>query len=92
MQNHDHIHYTPRDGFDGQSLMNINHDIQKHFESCWNGSGDFGNLQFVKTEIRPGFDIWFNDCSFHKKIHFSMAYHPAAFSFSFCLSGNSITK
>ncbi|WP_419657240.1 transcriptional regulator, AraC family [Desulfosarcina variabilis str. Montpellier] len=89
----DHIRYTPRDGLYSQaSLMDIRRDNPERFEYCWKGSGDFGNLQVSRTEIRPGFDIWVCDCLFRENIHFTMADHPAAFSFSFCMSGKSMAR
>lgn len=92
MRNLNHFFYTPGEGFNCRSRLDINHDNHEHFESCWNISGDFGDMRFIKTEIRPGFDIWINDCLFRKNIHISLANHPASFSFNFCLSGKTIAK
>ncbi len=92
MSTQNHIRYTPRDGFCSHGTMNIRRNIPEHFECCWNGSGDFGNLRFVKTEIRSGFDVWMSDCLFHQNMRFSLEDHPAAFSFSFCLSGKASTR
>jgi AraC-like DNA-binding protein len=88
----DHIQYSPRDGFCAQAALNINRDLPEPFECCWSGTGAFGNLRFIKTEIQPGFDVWTSDCLFHKSVHFSLADHPAAFAFSFCLSGTTICQ
>ncbi|BBO92479.1 hypothetical protein [Desulfosarcina ovata] len=87
-----HFCYTPRDGICSPTALDIRRDTPEHFEYRWQGSGDFGDLRFARTEIRPGFDIWMSDCLFHEDIHFSMADHPAAFSFSFCLSGKSMAR
>lgn len=92
MSTQHHIRYTPRDGFCGHAAIKIRRDIPESFEYCWNGSGDFGNLRFVKTEIRSGFDVWVSDCLFHRNIRCSLEDHPAAFSFSFYLSGKGTAK
>jgi AraC-like DNA-binding protein len=82
-----HIRYSPRDGFCGHAAMKIRRNLPEHFECCWNGSGDFGNLRFVKIQIRSGFDVWMSDCLFHRNMRCALEDHPSAFSFSFCLSG-----
>lgn len=87
-----HLRYTPRYGFCARAALNISRDIPEQFECCWNGSGDFGDLRFIKTEIRSGFDIWMSDCLLNQSIRFSLEDHPAAFSFSFCLSGKSSSR
>lgn len=92
MAMYDHFRYTPREGFYSPAALDIRRDDPEYFEYCWKGSGDFGNLWFARTAIRPGFDIWTSDCLFRENIHFTMADHPAAFSFSFCLSGKSMAK
>ena len=92
MRESNHIRYSPRDGFFSWDIPNIRHENPEHFEYYWQGSGDLGNLRFARSEIRPGFDIWISDCLFHEEIRFSLEGHPAAFSFSFCLSGRSIAR
>ena len=87
-----HICYTPQNGLCAQTALNLNCNLIERFECCWSGAGTFGNLRFIKTEIRPGFDVWTGDCQFHKPIHFSLADHPAAFAFNFCLSGTAICR
>jgi AraC-like DNA-binding protein len=93
MAEQDHIRYTPRDGlYSPAALVDIRRDNPEHFEYCWKGSGDLGDLRFSRTEIRPGFDIWACDCLFRENIRFTLADHPAALSFSFCLSGKSMAR
>lgn len=74
------------------AAMNIRRNTPEHFECCWNGSGDYGDFRIVKTEIRSGFYVWMTDCLFHQDTRFSMVDHPAAFSFSFCLSGKASAR
>ena len=92
MSEPNHIRYTPREGFCAETAMKMRRNTPEHFECSWNGSGDIGSLRFTKTEIRSGFDIWISDCLLHQNIRFSLEDHPAAFSFSFCLSGKSSTR
>ncbi|MGD9211075.1 MAG: AraC family transcriptional regulator [Desulfobacteraceae bacterium] len=86
------ICYSPENGFCTQNALNINRNVSEQFECCWNGSGNIGAFKFVKSQIRPGFDVWTSDYLFHKAIRFSLEDHPAAFSFSFCLFGKSIVR
>lgn len=89
----EHIRYTPRKGlYSPAALVDIRRDEPENFEYCWKGSGDLGDLRFSRTEIRPGFDIWACDCLFRENIRFTMVDHPAALSFSFCLSGKSMAR
>ncbi|BBO85433.1 AraC family transcriptional regulator [Desulfosarcina ovata subsp. sediminis] len=93
MATQDHICYSPRAGFYSPTArVDIKRYNPERFEYCWQGSGDFGNLRFARTEIRPGFDIWTTVCRFHEDIRFSMADGPAAFCFNFCLSGKSSAR
>ncbi len=85
--NPSHLRYTPREGICGQSGLDIHRDAPEQFESCWNGSGDYGNFRIHKTEIRTGFDIWMTDYLARENTCLSVNDHPAFFSFSFCLSG-----
>jgi AraC-like DNA-binding protein len=64
----------------------------EQFEYCWNGSGDYGEFRFIKTEIRSGFDICMTDCLIRQNICFSVDGHPSVFSFSFGLSGESCSR
>lgn len=89
----ENIHYNPRKGlYSPTEIVDIRHDALEHFEYCWKGSGDFGDFRFHRAEIRPGFDIWFNHCLFHEEINFSLVDKPTTLSFSFCLSGKSMTR
>jgi AraC-like DNA-binding protein len=89
----DHIRYTHNDGLSSPSAqVDIRQDNPERFECCWNGSGDLGEFRISRTEIRPGFDVWACDCPFREGIHFTLADHPAAFSFSFCMSGKSMAR
>jgi AraC-like DNA-binding protein len=93
MATQDYICYTPRDGlYSPTAWVDIRQDNPEAFECCWKGVGDFGDLRFSRTEIRPGFDIWTTVCRFTEDIRFSMADSPAAFSFNFCLSGKSSAR
>lgn len=66
-----HIRYTPRDGFCSRNVLDIRHDNPERFEYCWSGSGNVGDLRFIKTEIRPGFDIWMSVCRIANYDNFS---------------------
>ncbi len=84
--------YSPQGGISSPAALNIKQDAPEHFECRWRGHGDFGDLLFARTEIRPGFDVWLNDCRFREDVRFSMTGSPASFSFNFCLSGKSMAK
>ncbi|BBO85426.1 hypothetical protein DSCO28_59920 [Desulfosarcina ovata subsp. sediminis] len=91
MTRQDYICYSPRDGlYSPASLVDIRRDNPERFEYCWKGTGNFGEFRFSRTEIRPGFDVWTSDCLFYDNARFSLADHPSAFSFGFCLSGNTM--
>ena len=93
MATQNHFRYTPLDGFySPTALVDISCDNPEHFEYRWRGAGGFGDFWFLKTEIRPGFDIWTSDGLFRENTRFSMVDHPTVFNFGFCLSGKSRAK
>jgi AraC-like DNA-binding protein len=93
MATQDHICYSPRTGFYSPTArVDIKRDNPERFEYCWQGSGDFGNLRFSRTKIRPGFDIWTSDALLRENVSFSLVEHPAILNFGFCLSGKSLAK
>ena len=87
----DHIIYSPQNGFRSQNCSFSGFDPD-FLENRWRYSGESGTANFIKMEIRPGFDIWVINCNFRQRVLCSMRGNPAAFSFGFCLSGNSISR
>jgi AraC-like DNA-binding protein len=84
-----YIRYSPRNGFQPAEEFGITRSEPEFFEHNWSWSWDIGSGKFAKIQIRPGFDVWIEECRLREKIVFSMENHPSALCFSFCLSGGS---
>jgi hypothetical protein len=84
----DHIRYTPRDGFQTLTECAIARSDPEPFAHHWSCSCNKGSGNFMLMKIRPGLDIWINQCMFHERVYFTLQDHPSALSFSFCLSGS----
>jgi AraC-like DNA-binding protein len=88
----DYIIYSPQNGFHNNRNCSFAGFDPDFLERRWRYSGESGAATFIKTEIRPGFDIWVINCYFRQRVICSMHDNPAAFSFGFCLSGNTVSQ
>ena len=57
-------------------------------EFCWFCPHELGCGTFQRVKIRPGFDLWLSDCTFHQDVVFNNCEMPVAMQFSFNLSGH----
>ncbi len=57
-------------------------------EFCWFCPHELGLGTFRRVKIRPGFDLWLSDCTFHQDVVFGDCEMPVAMQFSFTLSGH----
>lgn len=57
-------------------------------EFCWYCPHELGAGTFQRIKIKPGFDLWLSDCTFHRDVVFTECKAPALIQFSFTLSGH----
>lgn len=57
-------------------------------EFCWMCPWDLGCGTFQRITIKPGFDLWMSDCTFHRDVVFKECDMPTLMQFSFTLSGH----
>ena len=57
-------------------------------EFCWFCPRELGLGTIARMTIKPGFDLWVSDCTFHRDVVFHECDMPALMQFSVILSGH----